>query len=82
MSGGLHIGVDATCWPLARGFGRHTRCLLTALLQVDRHNRYTFFTDSPEAAAAIPAAADVRLVRTTHRADDRGRVCPWASEDL
>jgi glycosyltransferase involved in cell wall biosynthesis len=60
----MHVGVDATCWLLPRGFGRHARCLLTALLQVDRRNEYTLFTDSPEAAAELGALAPVRLVRT------------------
>src|SRR5205809_1065210 len=61
----MHIGVDATCWLLPRGFGRHTRCLLTALRQVDADNQYTFFTDSPEASEALARIAAVRLVRTS-----------------
>jgi glycosyltransferase involved in cell wall biosynthesis len=61
----MHIGVDATCWQLARGFGRHTRCLLTALREVDRTNRYTFFTDAPGAAETLSELAEVRLVRTS-----------------
>src|SRR4029079_3364479 len=59
----MHIGVDATCWQLPRGFGRHTRCLLTALRQVDSDNTYTFFTDSPAATAELSAVAPVRLVK-------------------
>lgn len=61
----MHIGVDATCWQLPRGFGRHTRCLLTALRQVDSDNTYTFFTDSPAATAELSAVAPVRLVKTS-----------------
>ena len=61
----MHVGVDATSWLLPRGFGRHTRCLLTALLQVDTDSRYTFFVDSAEAAEAVPSAADVRVVETS-----------------
>lgn len=61
----MHIGVDATCWQLPRGFGRHTRCLLTALRQVDSDNTYTFFTDSPEVTAELSAVAPVRLVKTS-----------------
>lgn len=61
----LRIGVDATCWQSPRGFGRHSRCLLSALLQVDRRNRYTFFTDAPEAVAQMPREAEVRLVPTS-----------------
>jgi glycosyltransferase involved in cell wall biosynthesis len=61
----MHIGVDATCWQLARGFGRHTRCLLTALRQVDFDNAYTFFTDSPALTGELSAVAPVRLVKTS-----------------
>ena len=60
----MRIGVDATCWLLPRGFGRHTRCLLTALRQVDTENEYIFFTDSPDATEALQAVAPVHLVRT------------------
>jgi glycosyltransferase involved in cell wall biosynthesis len=61
----MHIGVDATCWQLPRGFGRHTRCLLTALRQVDSDNTYTFFTDSPAVTEELSAIAPVRLVKTS-----------------
>jgi glycosyltransferase involved in cell wall biosynthesis len=63
--GTIHVGVDATCWQLPRGFGRHTRGLLSALLQVDPTNRYTFFTDSPEAAGQLPSPATVRVIATS-----------------
>jgi glycosyltransferase involved in cell wall biosynthesis len=61
----MHVGVDATCWLLPRGFGRHTRCLLSALLQIDRENDYTFFTDSPQAAEQLASMTRVRLVHTS-----------------
>jgi glycosyltransferase involved in cell wall biosynthesis len=61
----MHIGVDATCWQLPRGFGRHSRCLLTALRQVDPDNHYTFFTDAPAATEELSAIAPVRLVKTS-----------------
>jgi glycosyltransferase involved in cell wall biosynthesis len=61
----MKIGVDATCWLLPRGFGRHARCLLTALRQIDTVNEYEFFTDAPDAVAALEAIAPVRLVRTS-----------------
>jgi glycosyltransferase involved in cell wall biosynthesis len=57
-----HVGVDATCWMLGRGFGRHARCLLRALVEVDGRNRYTFFVDSPETVPLLPTGVDVRLV--------------------
>ena len=59
---GRHIGVDATCWMLKRGFGRHARGLLSALVEVDPNNRYTFFVDSPEAAPFLPPGAGVHIV--------------------
>ena len=37
----MHIGIDATCWHQGRGYGRHARSLITALLEADRENRYT-----------------------------------------
>jgi glycosyltransferase involved in cell wall biosynthesis len=61
----MHIGVDATGWLLPRGFGRYTRCLLTALRQVDTDNEYTFFTDSPAATEALSAIAPTRLIPTS-----------------
>jgi hypothetical protein len=42
----MRIGVDATCWPVRRGYGRFTRALLTAALAIDRKNEYVFFVDS------------------------------------
>ena len=58
----MRIGIDATCWLLRRGFGRHTRCLVDALLRVDTTNEYTLFTDSPVAAAEMPRGATVCTV--------------------
>lgn len=42
----MRIGVDASCWANKRGFGRFTRELLEALLEVDDSNVYLFFVDS------------------------------------
>jgi glycosyltransferase involved in cell wall biosynthesis len=61
---GLHVGVDATCWMLKRGFGRHARCLLGALVEVDRRNKYTFFVDSSEALPFLPAHVHAEVVGT------------------
>ena len=41
----MRIGVDASCWGNKRGFGRFTRELLTALLELDQKNEYLFFVD-------------------------------------
>lgn len=42
----MKIGIDASCWANKRGFGRFTRELLIALLELDEANEYLFFVDS------------------------------------
>ncbi len=42
----MQIGIDACCWGNRRGFGRFTRELLEALLEIDKSNEYLFFIDS------------------------------------
>lgn len=64
----MRIGVDATCWQNRRGYGRHTRSLLTALVRLDEGNRYTFFFDSAEGAGAIPPEVEIRMVRASRPA--------------
>ena len=61
----MHIGVDATCYQNKRGYGRHARALLGALVRLDTDNRYTFFVDSAEDSASIPPEAETRLVATS-----------------
>lgn len=58
----MRIGVDATCWQNLRGYGRHARGLLGALLRVDRGNHYVLFVDSTENLVTVPAEAEVRVV--------------------
>jgi glycosyltransferase involved in cell wall biosynthesis len=60
----MKIGVDATCWQNTRGYGRHARALLGALIAGDRENRYTFFMDSSENAEGLPATVEMELIRT------------------
>jgi glycosyltransferase involved in cell wall biosynthesis len=60
----MRIGVDATCWQNRRGYGRHTRALLGALVRLDEANDYTLFIDSTDGAEALPSEAAVRVVRT------------------
>jgi glycosyltransferase involved in cell wall biosynthesis len=57
----MHIAIDATCWQNQRGYGRHARALLSALVRLDREDRYTFFLDAD--ADAIPSEVEVRQVR-------------------
>ena len=59
----MRIAVDATCWHNRRGYGRHTRALLRALVELDRENRYTLFLDSTEEAEPVPAECEARIVR-------------------
>lgn len=59
----MNIGVDGTCWHNTRGYGRHARALLSALVECDAQNRYTFFTDSEEGTNALPAGVEVCTVR-------------------
>jgi glycosyltransferase involved in cell wall biosynthesis len=59
----MRIGVDATCWQNTRGYGRHARGLLGALVRLDQSNRYVFILDVPEPRASLPAEAEIRVVR-------------------
>jgi glycosyltransferase involved in cell wall biosynthesis len=62
---GAHIGVDATSWHNARGYGRYTRALLGALVDVDRGNDYTLVLDAPECVEDVPRRARTLLVTTS-----------------
>jgi glycosyltransferase involved in cell wall biosynthesis len=59
----VRIGVDVTCWENTRGYGRHARALLAALVALDRDNDYVFVLDTPPAAVPLPLSAEARLVR-------------------
>lgn len=61
----MQIGVDATCWQNTRGYGRHSRALLQALVRLDTTNRYTFFMDSSEGSETLPAQVQVRAVQAS-----------------
>jgi len=58
----MKIGVDATAWQNNRGYGRHERALLRALVALDRDNRYTLFMDSKELLELVPPQAEVCLL--------------------
>ena len=65
----MKIGVDASCWTNQRGFGRYTRELLSALLELDRDNQYVFLIDDQSYAAAhLPPRATPLIVRTRQAA--------------
>jgi glycosyltransferase involved in cell wall biosynthesis len=59
---GAHIGVDATCWRNARGYGRHARALLGRLLAIDGKHDYTLVVDSPECIETLPEQARALVV--------------------
>jgi glycosyltransferase involved in cell wall biosynthesis len=61
----MRIGVDASCWHNHRGFGRHARALLRALVQGDDRNHYVFITDFPGSFDALPRSVEVRRVSAT-----------------
>jgi len=58
----LKIGVDASCWRNTRGYGRHLRALLKALLDVDAKNEYTLVVDAPDCTNELPDSAKSMLV--------------------
>jgi glycosyltransferase involved in cell wall biosynthesis len=60
----MRIGIDATCWQNRRGYGRHARALLSALVCQDKASRYVFFVDSPEEPEGAPPDVEVRHVQT------------------
>ncbi|HUR28909.1 MAG TPA: glycosyltransferase, partial [Planctomycetota bacterium] len=58
----LSIGVDATCWANARGYGRFTREICGAMVSEGARHRFTFFADERAAACFELRAPNVRLV--------------------
>jgi len=61
----MRIGIDATCWGNKRGFGRFTRELLEALLEIDKTNEYLFFIDNDTSdSQAIPARVKKIVAQT------------------
>ena len=60
----MKIGVDATSWVNRRGYGRYTRALMTAALELDQHNQYTFFVDFDSEEFLLPTGVKVCRVAT------------------
>ncbi|MDQ3041320.1 MAG: glycosyltransferase family 4 protein [Acidobacteriota bacterium] len=60
----MRIGVDATCWGNKRGFGRFTRELLEALLEIDKTNEYLFFDGDTADSETIPARVKKIVAQT------------------
>ena len=57
----MRIAVDATCWHNRRGYGRHARALLRAVVRLDTENQYTLFLDSTDPAEPMPEGCAVRV---------------------
>jgi glycosyltransferase involved in cell wall biosynthesis len=57
----MRIAVDATCWHNRRGYGRHARALLRAVVRLDTENQYTLFLDSTDPAEPMPEGCEVRV---------------------
>jgi alpha-1,3-rhamnosyl/mannosyltransferase len=59
----LRIGVDATCWPNGRGYGRFARELLRAMVTLDPEDEFLCFADPLSASQIDLDAPNVRVVR-------------------
>lgn len=57
----MKIAVEAACWLNGRGYGRHLRSLLRALLQEDRCNQYTLCFDYQPEPGTVPDGCEVRV---------------------
>ncbi|MCK6446131.1 MAG: glycosyltransferase family 4 protein [Planctomycetes bacterium] len=58
----MRIGVDATCWANARGYGRFTRELCTTMVERAPDDRFVFFADERAAACFELRGPNVELV--------------------
>ncbi len=66
----MRIGVDASCWTNRRGYGRYTRELLSAILNLDHQNEYWLFLDAETAHESknLPERAKRVIVQTSRAA--------------
>ena len=60
----MRIGVDATSWSNRRGYGRYTRALMHAVLELDQRNQYIFFVDF-ENDGDFPLPSGVQVCRVS-----------------
>ena len=62
----MRIGIDAACWSNRRGYGRFTRGLIQALLEVNTEHEFILFVDTQTyAQGQLPASATCIVVPTT-----------------
>lgn len=59
----MRFGVDATCWANIRGYGRFTRELCGALVELAPQHEFVFFADEAAARVFELRAPNVRLVQ-------------------
>ncbi|MGC4055086.1 MAG: glycosyltransferase [Paludibaculum sp.] len=57
----MKIAVEAACWLNGRGYGRHLRSLMRALLQEDHRNQYTLCFDYQPEPGSLPEGCEVRV---------------------
>lgn len=79
----MRIGVDATCWANARGYGRFTRELLAAMVALAPGDEFVFFLDARADAVFGLRAPNVtrevvaQKVSPTEAAGADGSRSPW-----
>jgi glycosyltransferase involved in cell wall biosynthesis len=61
----MRIGIDATCWQNRRGYGRHARALLSALVEQFPEHKYIFFLDSAIGVESIPPSVERRILESS-----------------
>jgi glycosyltransferase involved in cell wall biosynthesis len=68
----VRIGIDASCWTNKRGYGRYTRELVAAILEIDAEHSYTLFLDdqTERQCTDLPARAGRVIVPATSSAAD------------
>ena len=64
----MRIGIDASTWPNARGFGRFTRALVEAMLRQSSGHEFILLADQAIAAPAGAQCVHVQTRRLTHQA--------------
>lgn len=60
----MRIGIDASCWVNRRGYGRYTRELVNAMLEIEPSHEYVLFLDAASAKVAhdLPSSERAKLV--------------------
>ncbi|CAN5595838.1 glycosyltransferase family 1 protein [soil metagenome] len=67
----MRVGVDAACWSNKRGYGRFTRGLLNAFVELNTKHELVFFVDSQTAGDGdLPSNVRTVVVNTGDRPTD------------